>query len=114
MGRSARDKAARGGGSDHLAKLEIDEEIAAALAISPMLHRLDFDGRVRQYLHAIRNVSGRQGVREAMQEVHSAVAGKTRATVHRWPAYLIRILKWCVQEKGDDHNNSVQSASGEK
>jgi len=81
------------GRGQHLAKWEVESAITTALQLVPMLHRLDFDGQVRQYLHAIRNRAGRRGVLQAVQEVRVAMQGKTRDSVRKWPAYLVVLLK---------------------
>lgn len=75
------------------AKLEIEDEIQGVLGVSPMLRRPDFDGSIRQHLHAIRSVGGAASVRNAMHLVHEATLGKNRKTVQKWPAYLLRLLK---------------------
>lgn len=77
----------------HVVKSEVDEEIGVALAASPALRRSDFDGRVRQYLHAIHTKGGRDRVRDAVETINVAVMGKTRATIQKWPAYLVALLK---------------------
>lgn len=60
--------------------------------------RSDFDGQVRQHLHAIHSVGGLEGVQTAMQVVHKIVIGKSRADVRRWPAYMVTILKKVHEE----------------
>lgn len=83
---------------NHVAKLEVEEAIANALGLIPTLQKLDFDGQVRQYLHAIRNKGGQQCVLEATQVIRIAMVGKTRTSVDRWPAYLVALLKRFLAE----------------
>merc|ERR1712046_105850 len=53
-------------------KMEIEEEIQAVVTASATLRRADFDGSVRQYLHAIRTKGGRDAVHEAGQVILDA------------------------------------------
>lgn len=75
------------------AKQEIEEEIQSVLAGCATLRRADFDGTIRQYLHAIRTKGGRSAVREAFQLIHETAVGKERSSIQKWPAYLLKILK---------------------
>lgn len=75
------------------AKAEIEEEIQAVLVANPVLRRVDFDGSVRQYLHAIRSKGGQAAVRQAAQMIHDATVGKERAAIQKWPAYLLKVAK---------------------
>lgn len=79
-------------------RTEIEAELSALLASTPVLRRTDFDGLVRQTLHAIRTVGGYEGVTEATQMLRHAAAGKKRADVQRWPAYISALLKRHLQE----------------
>mmetsp|Transcript_134103 Transcript_134103/g.388171 ORF Transcript_134103/g.388171 Transcript_134103/m.388171 type:complete len:646 (+) Transcript_134103:174-2111(+) len=76
-----------------VAKTEIEDAISRALFLIPTLQRADFDGQVKQYLHAIRTQGGPARVMDAIQAIRAAMAGKTRSSVRRWPAYLVALLK---------------------
>jgi len=80
------------------ARCEVEEEIYNAIALNPTLQRFDFDGRVRQHLHAIRNIGGQGKVREAMRVLHAATIDKKRSDIQKWPAYLVALLKRFIQE----------------
>mmetsp|Transcript_12815 Transcript_12815/g.36827 ORF Transcript_12815/g.36827 Transcript_12815/m.36827 type:complete len:680 (+) Transcript_12815:162-2201(+) len=84
---------ASNGSRVQVAKTEVDEAITRALYLIPTLQRADFDGQVKQYLHAIRTRGGSGRVFEAIQAIHTAMNGKTRSSVRRWPAYLVALLK---------------------
>lgn len=72
---------------------DISDHISLVLSSFSMLRRSDFDGQVRQYLHAICSVAGLEGVRAAMELLCEAVSGKTRADVKTWPAYFVALFK---------------------
>jgi hypothetical protein len=86
-------------------RTEIEVELCDLLSSTPVLRRTDFDGLVRQYLHAIRTADGREGVTEAIQMLRDAAADKKRADVKRWPAYISALLKRHLQEL--KQNNSL-------
>jgi len=71
----------------------IEDEVSDILSQTDVLRRSDFDGQVRQWLHAIRTVGGIERVQEALQIVLSAVGNKQRNDVQRWPAYIMGLLK---------------------
>jgi len=77
---------------------EIDAAVRAVIADSHPLRRWDFDGQVRQYLHAIRTVGGPAMVHEAMREIYFATAEKSRSDVQKWPAFLIKLLKQVLRQ----------------
>jgi hypothetical protein len=88
---SSRKDRARVGAGD--VRYEIEEEVQDILSVCSTLRRMDFDGHVRQHLHAIRSLGGRARVREAMHLINEAVGSRTRADINNWPAYLLRLLK---------------------
>jgi len=76
-----------------IAKYEVDDEIRVALQNS-ILMEVDFDGRIRQELHAIHNKLGRQGVHDAMDFVITyAAKHNERKSVKCWPAFMHKLLK---------------------
>jgi hypothetical protein len=87
----------------HQAREEIEEEIRNIIVMLPMLQRSDFDGQVRQYLHAIRSVGGRSAVVDAMAAIQQATEGRTRESVQKWPAFLISLLKQCHRQRKEEH-----------
>jgi len=91
------------------AKVEIEDEIQAMLAVSPVLRRFDFDGSVRQHLHAIRSVGGLAKVQEAMYLTHGATRDKKRHTVQKWPAYLLKLLKHFLRATQDGKHLTAPS-----
>eukprot|EP00928_Gymnodinium_smaydae_P056740 TRINITY_DN40068_c0_g1_i1.p1 TRINITY_DN40068_c0_g1~~TRINITY_DN40068_c0_g1_i1.p1 ORF type:complete len:550 (+),score=105.50 TRINITY_DN40068_c0_g1_i1:97-1746(+) len=93
--RSSFDEGARSGRRrpQRSAKDEIEGEIAYVLEITPALHRVDFDGQVRQYLHAVRSVGGSRAVKAAIELIHKAINGKTRKNIQKCSAYLVALLK---------------------
>lgn len=92
----------------HVAKMQIEEAITKVLRLSPALQRLDFDGQVKQYLHAIRSKSGHTGVLEAIEVIRSAMVGKTRTSIRKLPAYLVTLLKRLL---GECRNRSSKRTS---
>jgi len=94
------------------ARIEIEQEVQDILAVNPVLRRFDFDGSVRQHLHALRSIGGRAKVREAMLLIHSATRDKERTTIQKWPAYLLKLLKRFLRspEAGDILNDGDQCA----
>eukprot|EP00930_Biecheleria_cincta_P054774 TRINITY_DN41180_c0_g1_i1.p1 TRINITY_DN41180_c0_g1~~TRINITY_DN41180_c0_g1_i1.p1 ORF type:complete len:294 (+),score=39.45 TRINITY_DN41180_c0_g1_i1:72-953(+) len=83
----------RGRTSVSRAKDEINTEISAAVDISSLLDRSDFDPFVRQHLHALHGLGGVQLVRTALAQVQTVNADKTRDSTKNWSAYLVRFLK---------------------
>jgi len=76
-----------------VAKYEVDDEIRVALQKS-ILMEVDFDGRIRQELHAIHHKVGRQGVHEAIGFVMTyAAKHHERKSVKCWPAFICKLLK---------------------
>lgn len=95
------------------ARIEIEQEVQDILEVSPVLRRFDFDGSVRQYLHALRSMGGRAKVREALLLIHRATRDKERRTIQKWPAYLLKLLKRFLRspEADDLSDDGDQCAS---
>jgi len=93
----------------HVAKFEIEQAISTVLEMIPTLHRPDFDGQVRQYLHAIRSKGGQPGVLDAIQVIRIAMVGKTRTSIRKWPAYLVTLLKRFLQEFRERQRSNADS-----
>ncbi|CAK0854174.1 unnamed protein product, partial [Prorocentrum cordatum] len=91
-------------------RTEIEAELCVLLASAPVLRKADFDGLVRQHLHAIRTVDGREGVSKAIKIIRDAAADKKRADVERWSAYISVLLKRHVRELR--HSSSLIKTSG--
>jgi len=72
---------------------EVWEDISWLLQEVTLFKKSDFDGRVRQYLHAIRTASGRSGVQEALLKVRNSVNGMHRDDVKKPSAYLQTLLR---------------------
>lgn len=80
---------AKGGG----ARDEIHQEITSLLQHKTPLQRNDFDGQVRQCLHAIHGIGGHQGVHDALQIIQLQTTKKERASVGKWSAYIHKLLR---------------------
>merc|ERR1712032_872092 len=72
---------------------EIQEDINWFLEQATLFAPKDFDGRVRQHMHAIRTLSGREGVQEACVRVRDSVCGMRRREVSKPSAYLLTLFK---------------------
>lgn len=81
-------------------KTEIEEEVQAVLAVNQVLRRSDFDGIVRQHLHAIHSVGGQKRVADAMQMIEEATCHRDRASIQKWPAFLLKLLKSFAESSG--------------
>lgn len=59
------------------------------------LQKWDFDGPVRQHLHAIHGNAngGMQKVHEALLIIHASTAHKERMAVKKWSAYILKLLR---------------------
>eukprot|EP00930_Biecheleria_cincta_P102489 TRINITY_DN94229_c0_g1_i1.p1 TRINITY_DN94229_c0_g1~~TRINITY_DN94229_c0_g1_i1.p1 ORF type:complete len:514 (+),score=96.45 TRINITY_DN94229_c0_g1_i1:142-1683(+) len=72
---------------------QIEEEVKWLLQQTQVLRSSDFDGKVRQWLHAYLTNGGTEYLREAMDMLNSAMANKRREDVSKWAAYLCVLLK---------------------
>lgn len=84
----------------------INKEICDRLKGNETLLWEDFDGKIRQCLHAIHGNGGLQDVRDALDALHTSTCQKPRAWVQNPPAYIHKILK--------DFVRSVRKCSGSK
>lgn len=84
-----------GGGK---AKDQISADIGLLLSGHSTLQKTDFDGSVRQCLHAIHGISGQQGVREALQIVNFFTSKKQRAVIRHWPAYVGKLVRKALDD----------------
>eukprot|EP00927_Polykrikos_kofoidii_P043918 TRINITY_DN38009_c0_g2_i1.p1 TRINITY_DN38009_c0_g2~~TRINITY_DN38009_c0_g2_i1.p1 ORF type:complete len:744 (-),score=68.41 TRINITY_DN38009_c0_g2_i1:127-2358(-) len=76
------------------AKDDIYEEVGLLVDSSNgLLERRDFDGQIRQFLHATYGLGGRPKVREALQVVQAGTAQKTRQTMKKPSAFIITLLR---------------------
>lgn len=80
------------------AKDQISADIGLLLSGHSTLQRTDFDGSVRQCLHAIHGISGQQGVREALQIVNFFTSKKQRGVVRHWPAYVGKLVRKALDD----------------
>jgi hypothetical protein len=71
----------------------IRDELRSLVKDNPTLQWSDFDGLVRQYLHAIHGIGGPEKVRDALEVVDRSTREKPRAWAKNWSAYLNTCLK---------------------
>jgi len=79
--------------SQYEASTQIQEDIFLFLEVCTIFKKTDFDGRVRQYLHALRTIGGRKCVHEALDNVRDSVEGFDRKQIQKPSAYLLSSLK---------------------
>jgi len=94
-------------------KDDIADEVHQILQDYPVLLELDFDGPVKQCLHAIHTVGGRHAVREALHSVGDcAKRNEARGQVRKWPAYVQALLKRFLREfMAETRGSAVSEAS---
>lgn len=98
--------------SEGAASSMINREIRAFLRSSKVWQMRDFDGSIRQCLHAIHGFDGMLGVRAALDKLHTSSCGKARAQYMNPKGYIHKILKSCVRELRQQlHWKKVESKS---
>jgi hypothetical protein len=85
---------------------DVHEEVNALLDGSDALLKSDFDGKARQFLHAIHNLAGRPGVHEALKMISLSTNKKSRDSVRNWNGYISTLLQKYFQEIGGGKKNS--------
>jgi len=88
------------------------QDIERLLSLNGTLLWADFDGKVRQFLHAIHSVAGEPGVQAALLQVHETTSDKRRDDVRNWPAYVQRLLKRAFLEYQAAHRQDADSDQG--
>jgi hypothetical protein len=84
----------------HRVRDEIQEEVNALLDSNDTLCKNDFDGKSRQFLHAIHNINGRQGVHDALHMLDLCTAKKSRDSYRNMSGYVSTLLQKHFQEIG--------------
>lgn len=79
------------------ATAEIFDDISSFLEACAIFKQSDFDGQVRQHLHAIRTVGGRKRVQEALDKVRAGVQGVERSQLKSPSRYLLALFKRLLQ-----------------
>jgi hypothetical protein len=94
---------------------EIQEEVMALLENNDTLCRNDFDGKSRQFLHAIHNIGGRQGVHDALK-VLDLCTKKSRNEYRNMSGYVTTLLQKHFQEIGGKQkkNDNGDNGKGDK
>jgi len=77
----------------HEASTQIQEDVSFFLQGSTIFTQRDFDGRVRQHLHAILTNGGRKRVQEALETVQDSVQDLNRIQIKKPSAYLLKLLR---------------------
>lgn len=76
------------------AKDDIYDEVGVACEASRgLLERRDFDGQIRQFLHAIHGLGGRQKVKECMVIVQLGTQRKSRASMRNPSAFIVTLIR---------------------
>jgi hypothetical protein len=78
----------------------INQEICGRLKGNEALAWADFDGPIRQCLHALHSLGGIREVRDALDVLHTSTFGKPRRWMSNPKAYIHKILKNVVRELG--------------
>jgi len=73
------------------------EDISSFLEGCAIFTKKDFDGRVRQHLHAILTKGGRRRVQEALDSVQDSVRELDKNQIKKPSAYLFRLLRIHLQ-----------------
>jgi len=84
--------------SEGAASSMINREIRAFLRNNKVWEMKDFDGSIRQCLHAIHGFGGILGIRDALDKLSTSSCGKARAQYMNPKGYIHKILKNCVRE----------------
>lgn len=92
---------------------DVHDEVNALLDGSDALQRSDFDGKARQFLHAIHNLRGREGVHEALHIISFTTAKKSRDSVRNWGGYISTLLQKYFQEIGGGKNQKTRESGRE-
>jgi hypothetical protein len=85
---------------------DVHEEVNALVDSSDAMQRSDFDGKARQFLHAIHNLAGRQGVHDALHMIEISTNKKSRDSVRNWNGYISTLLQKYFQEIGGGKKNA--------
>jgi len=76
---------------------QVQEDISSFLEGCAIFTKKDFDGRVRQHLHAILTKGGRRRVQEALDSVQDSVRELDKNQIKKPSAYLFRLLRIHLQ-----------------
>jgi len=83
--------------ADKPAEAQVQEDISSFLEGCAIFTKKDFDGRVRQHLHAILTKGGRRRVQEALDSVQDSVRELDKNQIKKPSAYLFRLLRIHLQ-----------------
>lgn len=91
-------------------KSVVVSEIDLLLQRNMSLELSDFDGLVRQFLHAIYGAGGKVSLQDALDAVHESTKYKPREVVGNWSAYINKHLKSFFRDLTQKTKDSAEAS----